>query len=264
MAPTNPLQSGDEEQQRFFELVDAQNAEEAGGPPTTIEQHLGNLKIRSGTIAFGDPQVLPDVELPNIPSGEVSISATLWQYPSDGVTCGKLTIQLADDLRCDRIRKIGELGIDSAALVVVDKADYDEYWTETGKDRIGVISTAPDDTMLRRLKSRFQLETVQINAVRAEVVGPVSEILEREIEDYLRSIPKYAEYPFLCFRLETNNSFDRVVQMNKAWEFIPVGNDELPMMFVCSTGLGDGLYDVNCGFAGDVPVVVTIPFIEDD
>jgi hypothetical protein len=202
--------------------------------------------------------------LPNVQTNRVAVSGKLWQYPSGGETVCRLTIQLSEGVRCGRMRNIGEVGIDSAALVVLDKADYDEYWTEVGKERIGVISTAPDDTMLRKLKRRFKLKTVQINAVRAEIVGPVSQTLEREIEDYLKTIPKYADYPFLCFRVETNNSFDRVIQMDKAWEFIPVGNDELPMMFVCHTGYGDGSYDVKCGFAGKVPVVVTISFIEDE
>jgi hypothetical protein len=43
-------------------------------------------------------------------------------------------------------------------LVVADKADIDEHWTETGKDLIGVISTASDDTVVRLLAKRFQTQ----------------------------------------------------------------------------------------------------------
>jgi hypothetical protein len=257
-------QSDDDERQRFFGMIDALNADAAGGAPTTIERELGTLKIHSGVLAFGDPQDLPSVEIPNIDTDQVSVSAKLWQYPSGSATVIGITINIGNGFHGDPPRKVGELGIDSAALVIADKADIDEHWTETGKDRIGVISTAPDDKLLRKLKKRFKLKTVQINPVRAEVVGPVSETLEHRIEDYLKSIPEYAHFPFMHFHVQTNNSFDRANYMDKPWDFMPVGNDDLPLMFVCGTGRGDGCYDVQCRYSGDVPRSVTINFIEDD
>jgi hypothetical protein len=257
-------QSDDDKRQRFFGMIDALNAEAAGGAPTTIERQLGTLKIRSGVLAFGDPQDLPSLELPNIDTDEVSICGKLWQYPSGGATVIGLTIGLGNESQCDAPRKISELGIDSAALVIADKSDIDEHWTETGKDRIGVISTAPDDTLLRKLKKQFKLKTVQVDPVSAEIVGPVSENLEKEIEDYLKSIPEYAQFPFMHFHVQTNNSFDRANYMDKPWDFMPVGNDDLPLMFVCGTGRGDGCYDVQCRYSGDVPRSVSINFIEYD
>jgi len=257
-------QSDDDERQRFFGMIDALNAEAKGGAPTTIGRQLGTLSIRSGVLAFGDPQYLPSLELPNIDTDEVSICVKLWQYPSGGATVIGLTIELGNGSQCDEPRKIGELGIDSAALVIADKSDIDEHWTETGKDRIGVISTAPDDTLLRKLKKRFKLKTVQINPVRAEIVEPVSGSLEKEIEDYLKSIPEYAQFPFMHFHVQTNNSFDRANYVDKPWDFMPVGNDDSPLMFVCGTGRGDGCYDVQCRYSGDVPRSASINFIEDE
>ena len=257
-------QSDDDGRQRFFGMIDKLNAEAGGGEPKTIEQHLGSLTIRSGILSFGDPQDLSSVEIPNIDSDEVSISAKLWQYPSDGATVIGLTINIGNGSHCDPPRKVGELGIDSAAIIVADKADIDEYWTETGKDRIGVISTAPDDTLLRKLKKRFKFKTVQINPVRAEVVGPVSATLEQEIENYLKSIPEYAQFPFMHFHVQTNNSFDRANYTDKPWDFMPVGNEDRPLMFVCGTGRGDGRYDVNCRYSGNAPRIVSINFVDDD
>lgn len=49
-------QSDDAERQRFFGMIDALNAEAAGGAPTTVERQLGTLKIRSGVLALGDPR----------------------------------------------------------------------------------------------------------------------------------------------------------------------------------------------------------------
>jgi hypothetical protein len=254
--------SDEEELQRFLDMLDALNTEAAGGAPATIERQLGHLKIHSGVLAFGDPQDLPSVELPNIDVDEISISATLWEYPSGEATVIGLTIDLGNGSQCDAPLKIGELGIDSAALVIADKTDIDEHWTSTGKDRIGVISTARDDTLLRLLKKKFNLKTVQINAIRAEIVGTVSEDLERGIKDYLKSNPRYAQFPFMHFRIQTNDSFDRVNSLDKPWDFIPVGNEELPLMFVCGTGRGDGRYDVHCQFSGSTPRTVSIRFIE--
>jgi hypothetical protein len=257
-------ESQEDKRQRFLKMVDALNAATAKNTPTTIDRHLGTLKIRSGVLAFGDPQYVPSFELSNIDTDEVLISARLWEYPSGGATVIALRINIGDSSRCDPPRKVGALSIDSAALVIADKADLDEYWTETGKDRIGVISTAPDDTLLRELKRRFKLRTVPVNFVRTEVVGPVSEGLAREIEEYLKSIPKYAQFPYVHFYVQTNNSFDRVIHLEKPWDFIPVGNDDLPLMFVCGTGRGDGCYDVRCQFTGDVPRIVSIDFVDDD
>jgi hypothetical protein len=252
-----------EVRQRFYKTLDNLSAEAGGGKPAVTERFLGTLKLHSGTLALGDPQCLPSLEVPNIAATEVGISAKLWRYPFGRETVIALTITLGEEANGGSRRKIGEVGIDSAKLVVADKADIDEHWTDVGKDRIGVISTAPDDTVLRMLTKRFNLKTVQVNFVRAEVVGPVSESLATEIEDYLKSIPQCAKFPFLHFSLQTNSSFDRVNFMEESYRFIPVGNARTPLMFVCGTGRGDGVYDIQCEFSGEVPRVLSIEFIED-
>lgn len=256
--------SEDDDWQRFLERLDALNATAGGGKPTAVQRSFGRLKLRSGTLALGDPQYLPGLELPNIAADHVEISASLWQYPSGVATVTSLQLAFGEPTRSGNRRKIGEVGIDSAKLVVADKADLDEHWTETGPDRIGVISTAPDNTVLRLLTKRFQLQTVYVNSVRADVVGPVSEQLAAEIEAFLKSDPKYSKFPFLYFHIQTNNSFDRANHVERAWQFIPIGNCPEPQMFVCATGRGDGCYDVQCEFAGDVPQVLDVTFVDED
>jgi hypothetical protein len=253
----------DDDRQRFFRKVDALNAQTLGGGPVARTQFLGRLKLRSGTLVLSDPQYVPDLEIPNIVADEVAISASLRQYPSGAQTVTALRLDLGEATGDGAGRKVGELGIDSATLVVADKADIEEHWTETGKDRIGVISTAPDDTLLRLLTKRFKLRTVRANPIRAEVVGPVSEQLEAEIEAFLKADPKYAAFPYMHFRVETNNSFERTNLASKTWDFIPVGNSPEPLMFVCGTGRGDGCYDVFSEYEGDIPHALTITFIED-
>jgi len=52
--------------------------------------------------------------------------------------------------------------------------------------------------------------------------------------------------------------------MQGSWGFLPVGNTDTPVMFACGTGRGDGNYEVNCGFARGAPMIVTVPFIEEN
>jgi len=247
--------SDEEKREGMHEVLDALNAEAGGGPPITVRRRLGLLKLRCDTLVLGDPQYLPSIEVPDIVGREASISASFWQYPSGHESLTALRINLGNATSVDSRRRIGELGIDSAKLVVLDKEDFEQHWTKVGRDRIGVISTAPDDRMLKALEERFGLKTVRVNAVRAEVVGPVSDGLESEITSYVRSFPQYADFPFMWFRVQTNNSFDRVNYMPESWRFLPVGNDETPIMFACETGRGDGAYPVYCDFAGDRPCI---------
>jgi hypothetical protein len=258
-------QTEEDKRQRFFETLDAMNADAGGGEPITMTKVVGNLKLRSGTLALADPQCLPSgmLEVPHLAANEVAISVSLRRYPSGAETPTAITLRLSHATAGGTRRKIGEVGIDSAKLVVAGKSDIQDHWTEVGKDRIGVISTAPDDAVLRTLTKQFKLKTVRVNPIRAEVVGSISEQLEKEIEAYLKTIPKYADFPFLHFRVETNNSFDRANHMEEPWSFMSVGNGPEPVMFVCETGRGDGCYDVQGEFAGEVAHVLTVAFIED-
>ena len=248
---------------RFPETLDALNAEAGGGEPVTTSAFLGKLFIRSGTLVLGDPQCLPDLEVPEIDSAEVAISASLWRYATGMATVKALNLSFGGRTAILSRRKIGEVGIDSAKLVIADKADIEKHWTEVGKERIGVIPTPADDTVLRMLTKRFNLKTRRVNPWRAEVIGPISEPLAREIEDYLKSQPKYADYPFMYFHVQTNNSFDRANHTEEEWSFIPIGNAEVPLMFVCRTGRGDGVYEVECEFSGKAPRALSITFIEE-
>jgi hypothetical protein len=247
----------------LLETVDALNAASGGGEPTTVDKVLGKLAVPSGTLILGDPQYLPQFEVPGIVDEEVEISAQLWQYPSGAAMVTAVLLKFGDGVYNGPPESIGRIGIDSAKLVVADKAELEEHWTQMGEDRIGVISTARDDRLLRMLTKRFGLKTVRKNPIRAEVVGEVSQQLATDIETFLKTMPEYAKFPFMHFHVQTNNSFDRVNYLRESWSFIPVGNSDLPLMFICETGRGDGCYNVQCGYAGGVPRLVSIQFIDD-
>ena len=248
----------------LFQLTDALNAQSGGGTPVSSERHLGDLPVRSGALVLGDPQDMPALEIPNIECESISITARLWVYPTGRETITSLSITVGDGEAETTRRQIGRLGIDSARLVICDQSDFKEHWTDVGPDRIGVISTARGLGLLRKLKRRFKFDAIQINVVRAEVVGPVSQSLEAEIVSYLESIPKYASFPFMHFHVQTTDSFERVNYMNEEWAFLPVGNGESPRMFACGTGRGDGSYRVDGDFAGDRLCNIFIEFVSDD
>ena len=255
--------SKEEKRRRFLEENDAFNAQLYGGPPTVTRQFLGNLKLRSGTLILGDPRNLPEVEVPDVPSADVGISARLRRYPSGMERIMSLTMTLNDDTTAGSRRQIGEVDIGSTKLVAIDKADFEEHWTNEGNDRIGVISTALDDAVLPLLANHFKLKTVRVNADRAEVVGPISVELEHEIMVFLKINAKYRDSPADYFRVATNSSLDRACHLERAWGFIPVGDEGGPKMFVCATGRGDGFYDVHCTYSGEMPSILSIEFIEE-
>ncbi len=248
---------------QFLKMVDELNARAGGGEPLETKEHLCRLKIRSGSIVLSDPQYLPGLEIQKIDADSIDIAATVWRYPAGHTLIAAIQLDWSGPVDNLVERKIGEVAIDSAKLVIADKADIDEHWTVMGKDRIGVITTAPHETLLRELMERFHLKTVQVNMFRAEVVGAISSELEEAIYDFLKSDQRYANLPFLHFHVQTNNSFDRANFMSSPWALMPVGNLPEPKMLVCGTGRGDGRYDVRGKFDRDTPKSLSINFIDD-
>ncbi|PHS16452.1 MAG: hypothetical protein COA78_03750 [Blastopirellula sp.] len=249
---------------KLMDLIDALHEAREGGPPTTVENHLGDLPVPSGTLVLGDPQDLPSIEIPNINSDVVSIFAKFLQYPSGLKTMSGLVIAIGTDEPTSPRKKIGNLAIDSARVVVADEVDIEEHWSDTDLERIGVISTEEDDLLLRELEQRFHLEAVQVNSTHAEVQGPISEAMEAEIEEYLLSEPRYAEFSYRHFHVQSENSFDRVNDSDQGWEFLPISKVDSPKMFISSTGHGDGCYDVFCEYKDDRPVKITIDFMGEE
>lgn len=222
---------------------------------------LGSLKVHSGVIYLGDPLFMALLEVPNVSAKTIEISATLLRNPSDSERVSELTLKLGNESVDGSPRKIGEVLIDSAKMIVVDQADFQKHWIDEGSERTGVISTAPDDTVLKLLTKRFKLKTVRVNRVRSEIIGPITEELEKAIEAYLGTFPEYAEFPYVYFRVDTDNSFRQFNSLKRVWDFMPVGGSDGPQMFVCQTGWGDGTYEVYGGYSGDIPQWVKVSFI---
>jgi len=208
---------------------------------------------------------MPDgLVVSNLANDQVSIELDILRYPDGAARVKRLRVSSAPAAKVDAPVMIGEIGIDSAKVCVADGVAAVEHWAQVGKDRIGIIRTASGQKFHRRLKKRFKLKTVQVNGFQAEVVDPVSEELESEIAEYLRSVSEYSKFPFMYFRVQTNDSFDRVNWMSDEWGFLPVGNCPDPLMFACGTGRGDGAYEVFASLNNALTHSLAIDFMSDD
>lgn len=255
----------EEELLRFIERIKALNESASGGPPVRCRELLGTLDVPSRTLALADPQYIGGPQLiPGIPTDQVEIWGALLKYPNGSSAIAGLEIRCGDEIRTPSIRKVGEACIDSAKVVIGDRQDIAQHWTKTGPDRIGVISTAPDRRIHDLICKTFGIQTQHVNSVTAHVVGPIAASLESEITAFLKSIERKYEFASSCFRVRTNNSFERVNYFDKSWGFMPVGNASTPEMFISRTGYGDGTYDINVVYNAETPQLITVWFVSDD
>lgn len=254
-----------ERAQSIYDMVARLNTESKGGTPVTETCQIGELAFPSHSLMLGDPQIMPDgLVLDNLASDRAHIEASVLCYPNGGRTVKQLGLIFSERKSESPVQQLDEIGIDSAAVAISDTADVKKHWTEIGPDRIGVIGLWRDEEVHHLLKKKFKLKTRQVNGVRVEVLQPVSEMLEQEIEDFLKTIPRYADYPFVHFHVQTNNSFDRVNHMNVGWKFLPVGNQPEPVMFACGTGYGDGVYPVEAIVQDCLIHSLQITFIDEE
>jgi hypothetical protein len=158
---------------------------------------------------------------------------------------------------------VGKVGIDTATLVAVDEGHRNRYWTETGPDRIGVVPIRKKGDIIALLKERFGLDCVPVGRVRANVVQPISVELEDEIGAYLKTIPEFAKYPRMFFRVQTNNTLERVMD-TKSWSLLTLDKASCAQLVAVTTGFGDGNYPVNVYSRDGKTSRVEVTFIEHD
>lgn len=250
--------------ENIFQLVDRLNARARGGAPKAEFGHLGTLFVPSLSLTLDDPMYLPQgLTIDNLASAKASFDAEIWRYPSGAITIKSLHIRFSEATEFQEHKEVGALSIDSATVVAADTEAIRDNWTETGLDRIGVISTVRNQELHRDLKKRFKLQTKQVFVTRAETVQPVSPELEAEITRYLESNPEYAESAYMYFHVQTNNSCDRAVMKEEVWANMPIGNQPEPLMFACSTGRGDGHYPTRASLIDSQVHSLDIPFITD-
>lgn len=232
------------------------------GKPRYRWRDLGEVRVSSRCIVLADPQYIDEpLRVPDVPNGRYPVKGDLLCYPEGGCRVANVSIKFAAD-RPDTSESLGQVAVDSARIIIADAEDCKRHWTETGSDRIGVILIAKNDNVLRLLQQRFGFQVVRVSGIRAEIVGPVSESLERDILAYLTSFPEYAQFPYMHFYVQTNNTFERMNFLDEKWATVPIGNSEEPKLFTCETGWGDGCYEVRGYRCQGQLVSLEIPFMD--
>jgi hypothetical protein len=102
------------------------------------------------------------------------------------------------------------------------------------------------------IAKKFGLKWRPLNGFQSIFLEPIPEDLEHEITEYLKTFAEYADYPFMYFRVETNNTFDRIQEAmsDASWAEVALTEDADEGLVVFTSGFGDGSYDL-VGVYGD-------------
>lgn len=140
---------------------------------------------------------------------------------------------------------LGEIAVDSGAVALVDAGVREQFWRQEGQARIGVVSTPQHRTIAELLRQRFGLQSKPVSRFRSDLTRPVSHDVEEEIIAYLKTLPEYAEYPFMYFRVETRNTCDQLhegLDGQRLWCELVLDKASGGNVLAFSSGFGDGCY----------------------
>jgi len=107
------------------------------------------------------------------------------------------------------------------------------------------------------------LRSREVSFCQSEFEQPISQQLEARITAYLQTFPEYAEYTFMYFRVETKNSFDRILEAvaDRLWDEVILDESSGASLLVVSAGFGDGTYPVEGLCGGGELRAVEVEFI---
>jgi hypothetical protein len=225
----------------------------------------GQLKVSSGVVLIGDPLFSPDaVQLENIPPGKHPVTAQVIEYPNGDRRVA--SVELAFSATATGTpEQVGEVGVDSACVALIDAKAREQFWKEEGPARIGVLSSPQHRRLAKLLRKRFGLESHPVNVVRSEIVEPVSKELEEEIVAYLKTYPEYANHTFIYFRIESRSTCQQLQENllpHGLWCELVLDKPTGANVLAFTSGFGDDRYPV-FGVRGDRGIeTVTIEFID--
>jgi hypothetical protein len=236
----------------------------ASESPTVREVEIGEVRVDSGRLLFADPLYFSEpVTLEGLTPARYPVQAQVLRYPEGGQRVARIGIRLRPGAAPER-RKLGTIAVDSAVIVAVDELALDEHWKEVGPERVGYTYTPAHHRRVAELiRTRFGLGSKELGPLRSVLVEPISEDLEARITAYLRTLPEYADYPFMYFRVETKNSFERVMEAAKDHPWGEVVLDEISgaRLLAISSGFGDGSYPAEGLFGAGELRGIEIEFI---
>lgn len=233
--------------------------------PTISQERIGEVQVRCGTIFIADPIFISDpVRIEAVPPGLVPVSAIFIHYPEGGLRIARIGLRFRPG-DAESQQTLGQVGVDSATVVVLDAQTYRECWKEVGPERIGQTATPKHHRRVAQLiEKQFGLRSREVNDLHSEFLEPISEELEARITAYLKTFPEYAEYPFFFFRIETGNTFERIQQAmgEKQWATVVLDAGSSASLLAVSSGFGDGTYPVEGLYRSGELVGVEVEFID--
>jgi hypothetical protein len=213
--------------------------------PTQSEATVGEVEISSGSLLIADPMYLYEpVQVEGIPPGRVPVLAEIIRYPEGGRHIRKIAMRFRAGQVASR-RILGEIGVDSACVVLLDAVTSECFWKEVGPERVGLTGTPDDHVRVAKLiQKQFGLKFSEVSILHSRCLEPISEEMEARIIAFLKTIPKYAEFTFMYFRVKTGNTLDRLNQAmsNRPWCELVLDEASGANLVAVTSGFGDGSY----------------------
>ncbi|MCC9604523.1 hypothetical protein LOC68_27600 [Blastopirellula sp. JC732] len=225
-----------------------------------VHRYIGELPLPSRVLLLADPKNLPGLSVTGFGGEAAYLFMTQESTPPryGRVHSVRVMFETADEVRR---RRLGEVPIDTARLVLVDQGNYDRDWNEEGPMRRGIIVTRNSDDLIEELHESLGVEIEGTFSGYPCIKGPVSEELEAEIRAYIASNPKYPDY-FTHFEIATDSSLERALCPEDGLQ--PIADRPKGLFFVCGAGYGDGTYDVIGEFANERLVALEINFLTEE
>ena len=234
--------------------------------PTVRQEVIGEVPLPSGTLLLDDPMsigVAEGLRIEGLPITALPIRAQIVRYPEGGERIASIRLGAPPAARETR-QIIGKIGIDSATVVALDATAFERHWQEVGPARIGVTSGGISHHAVTTLIERqFGLRARQTGPFLAEFVQPISEELEAQIIAFLQTFPKYAKFPFIYFRIKTNNTQERIsdAMTDCKWSDVTLDDASGSSLIAMKSGFGDGIYTVDGIYSSGDLFAVEVEFV---
>lgn len=234
--------------------------------PTVCQKQIGEVQCDSSVLLFDDPSAwYAPVRVEGVPKGRHPVHATIIQYPEGGRRVARIAIRLLPDQRTGAERRtLGSVGVDYATVVAVDEAVFQKHWQDVGPNRVGqTVMPNHHQRLAKLISDEFGLTWREVGVLRSEFVEPISEDLERRILDFLNTFPEYAGRSYIYFQVRSHNTLDQIFEviLDRKWSEIMLDERSGASLFAVSTGFGDGCYEVEGIYRGELLRAIEIEFI---
>jgi hypothetical protein len=232
--------------------------------PAISSATIGGVAITSGSLLIVDPTYFYEpVQIEGIPPGRVPVEADIIQYPEGGRHIKEIAIRFRPG-QVESRRVLGQVGVDSASVVLLDAATYQQFWQEVGPERIGLTSTPDHHRRVAELiRKKFGLKFRELSIIHSQFLDPISEEMETRIVAFLKTFPEYEKHTFMYFRIESGDTFQTLqrAMAHAPWCEMVLDEASGANLVAVTSGFGDGSYLVE-GLHGSQDLLgVEIEFI---